>query len=117
MDLFSQTTLDPPATYGVVAVAEPAAAGWLHLPTLHAKLLPLAQAAGHERLTLSCDYAGTDDFQCTYNASASGGPAGFASYITPYDLDGGHLPEQFERVLTAKLQRRAMHLSTFQQAA
>jgi len=103
---------EPTAPFAVVAVAEPAATGWLHLPSLHAKLLPLAQAAGHERLSLSCDYAGADDFQCIYLASASGGTSGFRSYITPYDFEGGHLPEEFERVLTAKLQQQAAYQST-----
>jgi hypothetical protein len=103
---------DKPAPYEVVAVAEPAATDWLHLPSLHAKLLPLAKAAGHERLTLSCDHAGADDFQTTYSASASGGPAGFRYYIPVINLaDAGHLPEHFERVLTAKLEQQVAFLA------
>jgi hypothetical protein len=113
MDTLPTTTLDPAAPYQVVAVAEPAIAGWLHLPSLHAKLLPLAKAAGHERLTLSCDHAGADDFQTTYSASASGGPTGFRSYIQVINLeDAGHLPEHFERVLTDKLEQQATYLAS-----
>jgi hypothetical protein len=116
MDLFSQSNA-PAAPFKVVAIAEPVATGWLHLPSLHAKLLPLAITAGHERLTLTSDYAGADDFQCTYAASASGGVSGFRSYVTVFDLDGGHLPEQFERVLTAKLTEQAAFLATSKEAA
>jgi hypothetical protein len=103
-------TTDPAATYQVVAVAEPAATGWLHLPSLHAKLLSLALAAGHTRLVLSCDYEGDDDFRCTYSAHAGGGDSGFRSYITPFDLNGGHLPDSFERVLTGLLEQQVTYL-------
>jgi hypothetical protein len=104
-------TTDPAATYQVVAVAEPAVAGWLHLPSLHLKLLPLALAAGHERLVLSCDYEGADDFHCTYSAHAGGGASGFRSYITPFDLNGGHLPDRFEQVLTGLLEQQSTYLA------
>ncbi len=116
MDLFSQTS-DPAAPYQVVAVAEPAATGWLHLPSLHAKLLPLALAAGHTRLTLSNDYEGTDDFHNSYSASASGGPSGFRAYITPFDLNGGHLPDRFEEVLTGLLEQQIAFRATTTEAA
>jgi hypothetical protein len=110
------TTIDPPADYTVMVV-EAAAPGWLHLPSLHAKLLPLALAAGHETLQLGCDYTGAGDFECTYNASCSGGPSKFRQYINQFGLEEGHLPADFERVLTAKLQQQADFLALTKEAA
>jgi hypothetical protein len=109
MDTLSLTT-DPAAAYQATVIVEPAATGWLHLPSLHIKLLPLALAAGHERLVLSCDYEGADDFRCTYSAHAGGGTSGFRSYITPFDFNSGHLPDRFEQVLTGLLEQQATYL-------
>lgn len=103
-------TTDPATTYQVVAVAEPAAIGWLHLPSIHAKLLPLAQAAGHETLWLTCECFGAGASEYNYLASASGGHAGFRRYISMLEPGGGYSWHDFERILTEKLQQQAAYL-------
>jgi hypothetical protein len=88
----------------MVLDAGPAVAGWLHLPSLHAKLLPLAQAAGHDKLHLSCECNGAEPSDYTYLASASGASANsFRRYISVFEPGGGYSWHDFERVLTAKL--------------
>ena len=87
----------------MVLDAGPAAEGWLQLPALHAKLLPLAQAAGHETLWLTCECFGSGASEYNYLASASGGHAGFRRYISMLEPGGGYSWHDFERVLTAKL--------------
>jgi hypothetical protein len=106
------TTIDPPADYTVMVV-EAAAPGWLHLPSLHAKLLPLALAAGHERLVLTCHFGG--ESHSYYEAEALAGTTGFRRYITW--LDEGDQAEDFERVLTEKLQQQADLRAMVQEAA
>jgi hypothetical protein len=95
----------------LVLDAGPAAEGWLHLPSLHAKLLPLAQAAGHAALHLSCEVSGPGPSDYTYLASASG-PNNFRRYISTFEPGGGYSWHDFERVLTAKLQEQAAYLQT-----
>jgi len=82
-------------------------ATWLPLPLLHAQLLPLALAAGHEALLLTCHYQGPADESCYYEADASGGPSGFRRYVSWLDQDGGDRPANFERVLRRKLEQQA----------
>ena len=104
---------EPTTPYEVVAVAEPAATGWLHLPSLHAKLLPLALAAGHTKLHLTCEVSGTGTSDYTYLAEASGNDAsGYRRYISVFEPGGGYSYHDFERVLTAKLQQQAAYRST-----
>jgi hypothetical protein len=110
VDLLTITT-DPTAPYQATIIVEPAVVGWLHLPSLHAKLLPLALAAGHERLLLAAHIEGPESFY--YEADATGGASGFRRYIGFFDH--GSAPVDFERVLTAKLteqQASRAHLST-----
>jgi hypothetical protein len=117
MDLFSQPTA-PAAPFKVVAIAEPAATGWLHLPSLHAKLLPLALAAGHTRLHLSCECSGTGPSDYTYLAEGSGTDAdSYRRYISVFEPGGGYSWHDFERVLTAKLIEQAAFLATSKEAA
>lgn len=111
MDLF--TTLDEPARYVATHVIEPATTGWLPLPQLHARLLPLAQAAGHERLLLNARMDGPDEF--SYEADATGGRTGFRRYIGFFDY--GSTPAHFEAALTRLLQQQASLVPTPQQAA
>lgn len=113
MDLFSQTS-EPTPPYEVVAVAEPAATGWLHLPSLHAKLLPLAKAAGHERLHLSCEVSGPGESDYTYLAD---GGSPFRRYIGVFEAGGGYSYHDFERVLTAKLHEQIAYLAAKKEAA
>ena len=77
------------------------------MPALHARLLPLALAAGHEALLLTCHYHGAADESCYYEADASGGTSGFRRYISWLDKDGGDQPANFERVLRRKLEQQA----------
>jgi hypothetical protein len=104
---------NPTAAPIMVLDAGPAAEGWLHLPSLHAKLLPLAKAAGHDKLHLSCECNGTEPSDYTYLASASGTSANsFRRYISVFEPGGGYSWHDFERVLTAKLQEQATYLQT-----
>jgi hypothetical protein len=96
---------DQAASYQVVTVAEPAVEGWLHLPSLHAKLLPLAKAAGHEKLLLSAHVGGEETGGYYYEADCTGGPSKFRRYISFFDF--GSTPSQFERRLTDLLQQQA----------
>lgn len=118
MDLFSQSTAPPTAPYEVVAVAEPAAIGWLHLPSLHAKLLPLALAAGHTRLHLACECVGAGPSDYIYSAEAGGATAAdYRRYISVFEPGGGDSWHDFERVLTAKLKEQAAYRAILKQAA
>lgn len=111
-------TDEPVAPYEVVTVAGPAALGWLDLPLLHAKLLPLAQAAGHTTLHLSCEVSGPGPSDYTYLASASGADAGsYRRYISVFEPGGGYSWHDFERVLTAKLHEQIAYRATLKQAA
>jgi hypothetical protein len=96
---------DQAAPFQVVAMAEPAYEGWLHLPALHARLLPLAKEAGHEKLLLTATVGQEETGGYYYEADCSGGPTGFRRYISFFDY--GSAPDQFERRLTELLQQQA----------
>lgn len=100
----SSLTLDfnQAPTFEVVAIASPAQPNWLDLPALHARLLPLAQAAGHEKLHLNVEVG--DDLPW-YRAKATGGVADFRRYIGRFEH--GDTASQFERRLTELLQKQA----------
>ena len=83
------------------------ATDWLDLPALHARLLPLAQAGGHEKLLLNVEYG---DGLPWYGAEATGGPTGFRRYIGRFQH--GDTPSQFEGVLTELLQQQATYYAT-----
>lgn len=100
MDL--SLTFDEPAAYEVVAlVSPPAAPGWLDLPALHARLLPLALAAGHTRLVLRADvgYATGP----SYEAIASGGAADITVYVVAGSASAG--PARFAAALETGLRQ------------
>lgn len=102
------TTEDPQVAY----VVEAPIAGWLHLPSLREKLLPLAIAAGHEKLCLTCECAGSHPSDYTYTAFATGGPSGHREYIGLFTAGGGYSWHDFERVLTDKLTQQQAYLTT-----
>jgi hypothetical protein len=107
------STTPIPTDKAIVLDAGPAVTGWLHLPSLQAKLLPLAQAAGHTKLHLTCECSGQGSSDFTYLAEASGDDAqSYRRYISVYEPGGGYSWHDFERVLTAKLQEQAAHLQT-----
>lgn len=108
-DLF--TTLDEPAPYVATVIVEPPATNWLHLPSLHARLLPLAIAAGHEQLHLSCNYQGEGPSGCTYEARASGGIRGGRQYIGWLEPSEGDTAAHFEQALRAKLEQAVLPTS------
>lgn len=91
------------------ALSPQTAPEWLDLPALHARLLPLAQAAGHEKLLLSVAIG--DGLPC-YEADATGGPSGFRRYVGRFDY--GDTPSQFEGRLTELLQQQATYRTTTQ---
>jgi hypothetical protein len=104
MDLFS--ILDKPAPpYVATAIVEPPATNWLHLPSVHARLLPLAVAAGHERLHLTCDYSGDSPSGCLYEARAMGGWRGNKEYISWLEPGDGDCASRFEQKLREKLEQ------------
>jgi hypothetical protein len=96
-----------PAIDRILADVAAAPAEWLDLPALHARLLPLAQAAGHEKLLLSVAIG--DGLPC-YEADATGGPSGFRRYVGRFDY--GDTPSQFEGRLTELLQQQATYRTT-----
>ena len=100
-------TFDEPAPYVATALISPPDAHWLHLPSLHARLLPLALKAGHERLHLSCDYIGTGAMPCTYEAWGDGGVTGHLSYVSWLEPGEGDTAARFEAVLREKLLTQA----------
>jgi hypothetical protein len=102
------TTEAPQVAY----VVEAPAPGWLHLPSLHAKLLPLAVAAGHDTLSLFCTCQGNEASEYTYEASAFGGLSGFRAYIQFLAPEGGYSWHDFERVLTEKLLQQQSYVTT-----
>jgi hypothetical protein len=99
-DLF--TTLAEPAPYVATAIVAAPSPDWLDLPGVLARLQPLAEAAGHERLLL---VAHLEPGQCYYEASATGGPRGFVTHIGYFDY--GSAPAQFERCLRELLTQAA----------
>jgi hypothetical protein len=102
------TTEDPQVAY----IVEAPVVGWLHLPSLHKKLLPLAQAAGYDTLTLTCECRGEDASDYTYEASAWSRTGRFRSYVAYLHPEGGYSWHDFERVLTAKLTQDQSFLAT-----
>jgi hypothetical protein len=100
-------TPDEPRPYVATAIVEPPITNWLHLPSVHARLLPLAIAAGHERLHLSCAFSGDGLSSCLYEARASGGWRGNRDYISWLEPGNGDCAPHFERVLREKLQQAA----------
>lgn len=105
-DLF--TTLDEPAPYVATALIDPPAPHWLHLPSVHARLLPLALAAGHERLHLVCDLSGAGNIDCLYEARGAGGLRGNVTYIGWLEPGEGDTAARFEAVLREKLLAAAL---------
>jgi hypothetical protein len=106
------STTPTPTDKAIVLDAGPAVTGWLHLPSLYAKLLPLAIQAGHEKLGINCEVSGTGPSDYTYTAYASGGASGYREYIGLFTAGGGYSWHDFERVLTDKLQQQAAYLQT-----
>lgn len=98
-------TLDEAPTYEVVALIAPPQPDWLNLPEVHARLLPLAEKAGHEKLHLTAQIG--DGLPC-YEATTSGGVSGFRRYISFFDY--GSTPSQFERALTELLEQQVQYL-------
>lgn len=112
-DLF--TTFDEPATYVATAIIEPPTTHWLHLPSVHARLLPLAIAAGHEQLHLTCDYSGGNSLSgCLYEARATGGWRGNREYITWLEPGEADTAPRFEQVLREKLEQAAVPQPAYQ---
>ena len=108
MDL--SLTFAEPAAYEVVAlVSQPAAPGWLDLPALHARLLPLALAAGHARLVLRADVGYPTG--PSYEALASGGAADVTVYVVAGSASAA--PERFAVALETAL-RQAVGFSCAQ---
>lgn len=96
------------APFTAVALVEPVAANWLHLPSLHAELLPLARAAGHETLRLNCAYTGETLSGCLYEATGLGGTAGTREYVSWLEHDNGDTAQRFAQTLREKLLAAAM---------
>jgi hypothetical protein len=76
--------------------------GQLDTHTIHARLLPLALAAGHDRLTIMSEVGGPGDGSLRYQAWGSGGAAEFRFYVIA-GLPGSH-PDDFEKALEEGLQ-------------
>lgn len=106
-DLF--TTYDEQAPYVATSLVEPPAPHWLHLPSVLARLQPLAEAAGHEKLLL---VAHLETDQCYYEATATGGARGFVTYIGYFDY--GSNPARFEPCLRELLTQEALRASSEQ---
>jgi hypothetical protein len=91
------------APFRAVALVEPVTTNWLHLPSLHAELLPLAIAAGHDALQLGCAYGSDAPSGCTYEATGIGGEAGNRFYVTWLEPGDGDTAPRFAQVLREKL--------------
>jgi hypothetical protein len=91
------------APFKAVAIVEPASTNWLHLPSLHAELLPLAIAAGHDALQLGCLYGSDAPSGCTYEATGIGGEAGNRFYVTWLEAGDSDTAPRFAQVLREKL--------------
>jgi hypothetical protein len=97
MKLFEQ------APYVVTAIVEPATTNWLHLPSLHAELLPLAIAAGHESLQLVCVYGSAAPSGCSYEATGMGGSTGTVVYVSWQEPGEADTAPRFAQVVREKL--------------
>ncbi|NML67638.1 hypothetical protein HHL22_20750 [Hymenobacter sp. RP-2-7] len=96
-------THDEPAPYKVVALVTPPSPEQLDLVALHARLLPLAQQAGHERLSLTLE-VGLGPAP-RYQAYGCLGAADFHTYVLASRPEA--CAADFARVLEERLQRAA----------